>query len=435
MRYAIMGSTAQAIRAAGGTNISEQKSVGIMYADLSPEQAKVLARRTSVVVTPVRDVKLHVSPPTPVPASLANSMTPESILAEQDFEEWKKYAGIPVDGEGIDIAILDTGIRRTHERLGGMVVYEENFSSSSTAEDVYDHGTGVADIIHTMVPKSKLLNMKVIDNQGQGTEEAVSAAVDRCIEMHTQMYQYAPNFICMSLGSIDDGNPNNPIRVACRKAIDEFNIWIAAAAGNDGPNDNTITCPATERYVCAVGSCSLPDLYIESYSSHGPTKEGLTKPDVVFIGKDVLVASSKDDVAQKAASGTSYATPFIIGMSDIFRQIARAGLASPSGTPYYNQTIPYLNPALQIPNDPTMEQMIDEYCPYVCLKPSDQPVRGHISEKDNTYGYGIPFSTLALKFMSSYSTAAVTEFFLQPVMSIMMLGMMVGMVRPLFSKR
>jgi serine protease AprX len=429
MRYSILGATPEQVRQAGGTNIKLMKSIGVIYADMSPQQAVMLERRHGAAVKIDRDTKLHVTPPTPVPASTENSLTPEAILAEVEFAQWKNLLGLPMDGAGLDVAILDTGIRKTHVKLGDIIVYEEDFSGSSSPTDIYDHGTGVADVVHTMAPASKILNMKVINDAGLGSEEAVVSAIERCIEMHEQQYEYAPNFICLSLGSEDDGNHNNPIRLACRYAIDTYNIWIAAAAGNDGPGDTTITCPATEQYVCAVGACSLPDTLVESYSSRGPTKEGLVKPDVVYIGKDVLVASCKSDTATKAASGTSFATPFIIGMTDLFRQVCRAEATHQSAFAFSD--IPYLQRSLNPPTDPTMQIMIDEYCPIVCLKPGDAAVTGHLSTKDNTYGYGTPFATLAQRFMKAAGTSAVVESIVTPLMTIMGMGMMMSMMQPM----
>lgn len=429
MRYCIMGSTEQEVRQAGGTNISVKRTLNMVFADMSEKQVARLSGKPGVTITIVRDTKLSVAPPTPIPASVSESLTPSAILEELEFTQWKDLLGLPMDGAGLDAAVLDTGIHKTHVELNGAVVYEEDFSGSSSPTDVYDHGTGVADVIHAMAPASKILNMKVINDAGLGQEEAVVSAIERCIEMHEQRYEYAPNFICLSLGSEDDGNYNNPIRVACRYAIDHYNIWIAAAAGNDGPGDSTITCPATEQYVCAVGACRLPDTYVEEYSARGPTKEGLVKPDVVYIGKDVLVASCKSDTATKAASGTSFATPFIIGMTTLFRQVCRA--EATQGSELAFQDVPYLIKGLGIPNDPTMQIMIDEYCPIVCLKPGDAAVTGHLSTKDNTYGYGTPFATLAQRFMKAAGTSAVVESIVTPLMTIMGMGMMMSMMQPM----
>lgn len=428
MRYSISGTTAQQVKKAGGTNLHEMPQVGVIYADMTPQQAANLESCTKAIVIIARDVKLHVTPPTPVPASLEDSMTPQSILDVMEFSQWKNIIGVPTSGLGYDCAVIDTGVYSEHANLLGAVVYEEDFSKSGTPNDIYDHGTGVADVIHLMVPQSKLLNLKVMDNKGMGSEEAVVAALSRCLEMHEQRYQYAPNFICLSLGSKDDGNPNNPIRLACKRAIDDYNIWIAAAAGNDGPGDSTITCPATERYVCAVGSVSLPNTYIESYSSRGPTAEGLTKPDVTFIGKDVLVASSKGQDATKATSGTSFATPFIIGMTTMFRQAVNYSLIT--GQDFAVEQYPAIKADLQLSTDPTMQMMIDDFCAGVCLKPGDTPYVGHKSVKDNTYGYGTPFATLAQQFISSAARSQAVASFINPIMSIMMMGMMVSMTKP-----
>lgn len=93
------------------------------------------------------------------------------------LEQAREVLTPPVLGEMWKVAVLDTGIRDTHIMLRGKVVYERNYTSSPSAGDVFDHGTGVAGLIaggrpvpgeeQGVAPDVQLLNIKVIDDDGK----------------------------------------------------------------------------------------------------------------------------------------------------------------------------------------------------------------------------------------------------------------------------
>jgi len=65
-----MGSTEQEVRQAGGTNISVKRTLNMVFADMSEKQVARLSGKPGVTITIVRDTKLSVAPPTPIPASV-----------------------------------------------------------------------------------------------------------------------------------------------------------------------------------------------------------------------------------------------------------------------------------------------------------------------------------------------------------------------------
>lgn len=397
-RYSIVGASPSAISAVGGTNLSEKPLIGVVFAHLTDEQAKKLAGIPGVNVKVVGKVSTSVRVPTPVPASAFLSLSPEVMIEQSELDKFRKSWGpIPLYGQGVTVAVVDTGVRTTHSSLGGKVVYSENFSSSPTTDDVFNHGTGVAHIIHAMAPEANILNMRIIGDDGECTEEQVVNAIERCVEMKVQGHQYAPVLINLSVGAEDSGNPNDVMRVACRVATMEYNLWIVAAAGNNGPNPGTIDCPACEQYVMAVGSCSLPDYVVNDFSSRGPTKEGLIKPDILMPGNDVLVASSASDVATIAKSGTSFAAPFVTSIGIWFKQGVKI-YTEPSA--YIIAAAPYFR-IYAVNIDPTMVDVIDHYMPIGGIKPGDVLTATHLSTKDNDYGYGTMFAPLAVEYLTA----------------------------------
>lgn len=415
MRYAIVGATVEQVKNAGGVEVKEAPRAGVIFATLTEEQVQFL-RSQGFSVSRVGSVSTPVMPPIPVPPTPvlgAPRYTAEDLLAIAGYEELRGVVEPPLYGEGMNLAIVDTGIRETHEKIRGRVVYRQNFTSDPM-RDGFDHGTGVASIAVAVAPKCNLLNIKVIDDKGQGTEEDLIMALDHLISLHEQGSEYAPQVVNLSLGAPDDGNPLNPVRVACRQAINR-GMWLAAAAGNSGPASRTIMSPACERYVFAIGSAKyLPEsntFTVSDFSSRGPTLEGLTKPDGVLFGEDIVMASSASDTATTAKSGTSFATPFGAGMGILYLEgVNRRARTLEELVELPPAELYYVPPDL----------VIDQYFPRVCIKPS-----GVARGKDPSYGYGLIYGPLVMQALQPLPAAAIDFSPLLVAVPLMMIGMMV----------
>ena len=282
-------------------------------------------------------------------------------------------------GLGLTVAVLDSGIRTTHEALAGKVILQENFSDVASLNDVFGHGTNIAYIIageyndkSGVAPGAKIMSIKVLNSSGEGTDETVvdgiervcelvQEAIDNNLHMTNEMY---PNTLNLSIGSEDDGDPDSPLRVACQIAVEDYGLQVIAAAGNGGPDMSTILVPATDPLVIAVGGLKTWDFIIWGNSSRGPTLEGLVKPDLVCWAENIEVASHEGDSEYDVKSGTSFSTPILVGVDGLLWDLARRVYGSDTRVTYY------------------------DWLPYAyayTLKPEDVQVA-----KDNTYGYGIP---------------------------------------------
>lgn len=362
MRYSIIGATVDEVTRAGGCNIEQTHRMKIVFADLTPAQANQLKQK-GYILEKIATVKMN-SLPTPIIGEGIHTI--EEIADVIGVPLIRSIAYPPMYGQGCTIAVLDTGIRESHEMVGGRVVYSRNFTISKM-EDTYDHGTGVASVIVALAPQCNILNMKVMDDEGIGSSESVVKAIDECIAFQEIDRFDAPQMINLSFGSVDESNPNEIIRIACREAVAR-GIWVIAAAGNTGPASGSILSPACDRCVWAVGSIDFDTLEVSDYSSRGPTGEGIIKPDSVMYGDNIIVASSRDDKAKKGASGTSLAAPFCSSLSLLYSEgIYSLGIESSS-------------------NDGA-EGFFDEAEPFVvhvCAKPDGAP-----TGKDNSYGNGV----------------------------------------------
>ncbi len=379
-RYSITNSTVELVKSVGGTDVKFASYSNIVFACLDDSQVEQLKKMGAIVTFLTKVKTSSVAPPPPIAG--VPTYTANEFLSLAGLIELRNTTDPPLFGEGINIAILGTGIRETHQQLLGRVIFSKNYTDDPM-QDGFDHDTGVASIITALAPKCGILNLKVIDDNGEGSQEDVIMAIEDCIAMHDQLSPLAPSVINMSLGEPDDGNINNPLRIACRTAI-SIGIWVFAASGNSGPNAGSITSPACEQYVFAVGSVryvpAQNTFEISDVSSRGPTLQGLVKPDAVLFGEDMIVASSQSDTAVANKAGTSFTCPFAAGMGIIYlegitrkaRTLVDLGQLPPANFYYVPASI-----------------VIDQQLSKVCVKPA-----GVTALKDNSYGYGLPFGPL-----------------------------------------
>jgi serine protease AprX len=398
------------VKRVGGQDIVRTKFLGQVFCELDEEQAKALAKVAGLVVKPLKEFKAH-----QVMAAL-----PVETVADV-FYLVRSYFTPPLTGTGLTVAVLDSGIRKSHQSLRDKVIYEANFTGSPTADDVFGHGTQVAFVVaggmHAqdekagVSPGARLLNVKVIDDSGLGDDESVVQGIDKVCELAERartggLYptdEMYPNVINISFGGEDDGDPDNPVRLACRQASQEYGLDVIAAAGNFGPKMTTITVPACEPEVIAVGAIqTLGELLIWEESSRGPTKQGETKPDFVMWGTDIEMASEKADDRYVTKSGTSFAAPMLSGLT---------GLLWESGRRAYGESWPF------------RWVQARQVAPYFCTKPQDAAVN-----KDNTYGFGLPAMGSMVGQMSQAGVSTPMEQSMQVFPMLMMMGLMAGMV-------
>jgi len=424
MRYTIMSTglplaqIEKEIARVGGKDIVKAHIVGHLFCELTEEAAEKLSAVPGLKVTPVRTIRSEqvITEETEVlPAALPS---PQQELTVLDvFSIMRDYFTPAITGTGLTVAVLDTGVRKTHKSLVGKVVYEYNTTESPTVDDIFGHGTGVAFLIAGGIhgstektgvsPGASIMNIKVLSDEGVGTDETIIMGINKVCELAEAArksgllptHDMYPNIINISIGAEDTGDADDPLRVACRKAVANYAIDVICAAGNSGPKRSTVMLPATEPKVVAVGGLVTGSVEVWEKSARGPTLLGDTKPDFVFWATDIEVASHKDDESYDAKSGTSFSTPFVTGL---------AGLLWETGRRAYGELWPF-----------RWSQVL-EFAPYYCVKPVEAAVM-----KDNTYGYGMP----AMGVMVNQITQPVQEADITQAMPMFIgMAMMVSLV-------
>ncbi|MFH0836132.1 MAG: S8 family peptidase, partial [Candidatus Micrarchaeota archaeon] len=272
-----------------------------------------------------------------------------------------KY-GKKIDGSGVKIAILDTGIKKNNQDLDDLddnpatsdpkVILEHDFTSGdSDATDGNGHGTHVASTAAGtgqasnyqfvgVAPKAQLLIGKVLNDYGFGYDSGIIAGIEWAVDNGADV-------ISMSLGG-DGDQPD--LNSAVEKAVSE-GVVVTVAAGNDGSDYYTIGSPARAPSAITVGAINK-DNKLAAFSSRGPVQGVFAvKPEIVAPGVSICAArvqggsieqeivdyggvgyfvsnylapcGSTDYETAKywAISGTSMATPHVAGAAALVLQI------------------------------------------------------------------------------------------------------------------
>jgi serine protease AprX len=238
-----------------------------------------------------------------------------------------------VNGKGIGIALLDSGIA-PHKALTNKVVANVSFvTGDPDPGDDFGHGTHIAGIIAGaasaatgvtpgyaggVAPGAHLVNVRVLGANGAGLTSDVIAGIDWVIANRAR---YNIRVINLSLGhSVMESASTDPLCAAVERAF-KAGIVVVASAGNRGKTDSGapilggITSPGNSPYAITVGALntwntvSRGDDSVTTYSSRGPTRFDLAvKPDVVAPGNKIVSLK-----AQGAYLPAAYPATYVAG--------------------------------------------------------------------------------------------------------------------------
>lgn len=222
-------------------------------------------------------------------------------------------------GEGVCIAILDSGISN-HPDFGGRVAgWYDAINGRSIPYDDNGHGTHVAGIAAGngllsygtycgMAPAAKIVSVKILNQYGEGMIPHIISGINWVKRNHNK---YGINIVNISVGTTDERRFNEYSDFV--KKVNELwdmGIVVVASAGNKGPEPYSISAPGNSRKIITVGYYSK-----HSSSSVGPTSLCIKKPDVVTPGHQIT-SCCYEFAAHKPytkKSGTSMATPVVSG--------------------------------------------------------------------------------------------------------------------------
>lgn len=198
-------------------------------------------------------------------------------------------------GKNQVVAVIDSGFDHPQTEL---VAWKDIVTGNTTPNDPVGHGTHVAGDVLQLAPEAKIVSVRVMNDKGQGRPSDIVKGIQWAIA-HKE--EYGISVINLSLGGGPDGLPYNedPVNKAVEAAVKK-GISVVAAAGNSGPEEATIGSPADDPLVITVGS-ALDKSTVSSFSSRGPTDDGLKKPDVMAPGEFIVSWNVPDSQMGKTA--------------------------------------------------------------------------------------------------------------------------------------
>jgi len=325
----------------GGTITMDLHIINAFAAQLTARESLALARMAGVrwVSLDAPAIKPSVCTACVDTANLKNVYN-SAIGADRIWNEGPGY----LQGQGIGVAVVDSGMNPDQDfytilgrpRLVKSIKFNNGYNQNPF--DRYGHGQHVAGIIggngsHLsgayigVAPMVNLINVKVSDDNGGAHASNVVAGLQWVNDNKTQ---YNIKVVNLSLNSsVAESYHTNPIDAAVE--ILWFNkVIVVVSAGNIGTN--ALFPPANDPFVITVGATddrgtiSTADDVLASYSGYGVTSDGISKPDLVAPGTNIvsLAAAQNSVLAQQHAdhmvgtfyfrmSGTSMSAPMVSG--------------------------------------------------------------------------------------------------------------------------
>ena len=250
-----------------------------------------------------------------------------------------------VTGEGVEVAVLDTGIDTDHPDLADDTLSENCFLSGSipchngeatdsgpgSAEDDAGHGSRVSGIVTSagvvapvgVAPDAGIRAYKVLNSNGSGRESDIIAALDHIIVNHP-----STDLVNMSLGDgLWHGSTCDTHIPAMTAAIDTLKAGgttVVAASGNDGFKGG-IGHPACISNVISVGM-TYDETFESASCSGAPCTDSPATVDTVvccsnsspwlnLLAPGALITSSTIGGGSATGRGTSFAAPHVVGVA------------------------------------------------------------------------------------------------------------------------
>jgi membrane-anchored mycosin MYCP len=229
-------------------------------------------------------------------------------------------------GDGITVAVIDSGVDGSHPQLRGRVANGQDFlgDRADGLQDCKGHGTGVAGIIvaqpadgvrlRGLAPQAEILPIRVTertedDQQAAGAANDPQDEIDKFAAAITWAVEHGADVINVSLTLTQD---DDGVRAAITRAVRD-DVVVVAAAGNGGTPDkgNPTAYPAAYPGVLGVGAIAANGSRAD-FSQRGPYV------DVMAPGAGIVTTAAGG--GQQEQDGTSFATPFVAATAALLRQ-------------------------------------------------------------------------------------------------------------------
>lgn len=237
-------------------------------------------------------------------------------------------------GQGIKVAILDTGFDFAHPDFTGRPIVQSSFIPGQATQDLFGHGTHCTGTAcgpknppgnfqrYGIAHASQIYIGKVLNNNGSGTDGQILAGINWA-------FGQGCSVISLSLGAATSSSAHSAVFEATASNLLNAGTLIVAAAGNNSARPGTVrpvSHPANCPSIMAVGAVDS-NMNIASFSNGGifPTHGAI---DIVGPGVGVFSSLSTPHsplmgpagIIRGNANGTSMATPHVAGIAALWAQ-------------------------------------------------------------------------------------------------------------------
>ncbi len=231
-------------------------------------------------------------------------------------------------GQGVGVAVLDTGVDFTHSDFGSCasagaagcaVVYAEDFAPDDGEDDAHGHGSNVASIVLSTAPGADIVALDVFDDDVASSTDILSAL--NWVVQNKQTYNIG--VVNMSLGAGQfSSSCGNTVFSAGLQSVRQAGIVAVASAGNDG-YVGSMGAPACDPDVVSVGAVYDRSIGGVIYSSCADATSDAdqvacfsnTTSFIDFLAPGVSVSGGG-----YVMSGTSQAAPFVAGAFAVIQE-------------------------------------------------------------------------------------------------------------------
>lgn len=244
---------------------------------------------------------------------------------EKDIISFNKLCENKYFGQGQTICFIDTGIHPHLDFIlpkNRIVKFVDFVNNQIQPYDDNGHGTFVSGIacgngvfknsLSGFATQAKIISLKALSTKGKSESNLILDAMQWVYENHKA---FNIGIVCMSFGA-ESLNEIDPLSRGA-EALWKRGIVVVAAAGNSGPNKNSIKSPGNNPNIITVGALDVESMSTADFSSRGPTIYG-HKPDLLAPAVNITSCSNTNQFYTKM-SGTSVATPIVAGICAVIK--------------------------------------------------------------------------------------------------------------------